>query len=465
MQQMHYDEAKALFISRKFYTMERYWKDVLEPECTDNWRMYNGEDEYIRRRAQENRSALQTPILFPAVEGRVSQIISRLKAREPIVRMQAADKTNPAAVLSALKIQEWIRSILERQNWLEELSVLLTASEIFPIVWVKCRLGEIEMTPSEQAMLGQAFGLPPQALAGEKRTVPEFEALSPGSVYYDFRQKRPQGFIEKFHVKPMALDEIHAMFGSDIVSKIEEFESATPQWEKEWETAAGRKSWHEVGEPRYRLAEGWINAHMSNGDVKRKLVRFFPDVIRDESAATPIGLLVDEDDPPMGFDPFRPVVSRRLPFHLPGKSTVGLGKALQRERAELTNMAIDILGYTAAPPIVMAKGSVDNPNQLRFQARSIWMLNDTSFPPQALHVPAPNAPFLESLKAQTESDMNHITAAYEGITGKPDSSKGRETLGAFRQRTAVGQGRLDLPFISYSGTIRAIVEKYWYYMR
>jgi hypothetical protein len=177
-------------------------------------------------------------------------------------------------------------------------------------------------------------------------------------------------------------------------------------------------------------------------------------------------MMVEEDDPGESFDPFINVTSRRLPFQLAGKSTVSLGKVFQREASELTNMAIDILGYTAAPPIIMQKGAVDNPSALQFSARSLWMINDdVSMPPQALHVPTPNAPFLQAMISDMSANMNHITAAYEGITGQPHQGGGDETLGAFRQRTASAVGRLDLPLLGYARAIRGIAERYWYYMR
>ncbi|HUT60223.1 MAG TPA: hypothetical protein VNA25_20450 [Phycisphaerae bacterium] len=462
----YYDDDPELYISRKFSTFERYWQDVLEKEATDNWEMYNGWDQYIRRRKSENRSSLQLPTLYPAIEGRVSQIMARLTSKEPIIRLRAHDKSDPYQVLSALRVQQWIRDVLDRQNWLEEIAVMMMAAEVFPIVWIKCRMGEIEMTPSEQRGMAEAMGIPPEMMRGQKRTVPEFEILSPGNVYFDYRVKNPhERHIEKFHIKDVTLDEIHERFGADTVRKVEEHESTEPDYIKQWEEAAGRTTYRDRGEPRYRLAEGWINACYKNGKVERRVVRFFPDVVRQDSGDSAIGLLLEDEEPPMSFDPFQPVVSRRLPFHLMGKSTVALGKAFQREAAELTNMAIDILGYTASPPILMEKGAVDNPNQLEFTARSLWLLNDTSFPPQPLHVPTPNAPFLDSVRNQMQDNMNHVTAAYEGITGQQGQSGGRETLGAFRQRTQVGAGRLDIPLLGYARIIAGLTEKYWYYMR
>lgn len=462
----HYDEDPELYISRKFRMYERYWVDVLESESTDNWQMYNGWDEYIRRRKQEQRSALQLPLLYPAIEGRTAQIIAKLTQREPIIQLRPLDKKDPMAIMSALKIQHWIRSVLDRQQWLEELALTIMAAEVFPLVWVKCRIGEIEMTPAEQRLLESTFGLPPGALANERRYVPEFEVLPPGNVFFDYRAKNRRSFIEKFHVKDMTPDEVHERFGADVMRRVERFESTEEQWIKDWEEAAGRKNYRESGEPRYRLAEGWIWAHKSTGEVERRVVRFFPDVIREEFGEHPVGYLVEDDAPPTSFDPFEPVVARRLPFQLMGKSTVALGKAFQRERSELTNMAIDILGYSAAPPIVMQKGSVDNPNQLSFESRALWMINDdVGMVPQALHVPTPNAPFLQAMMVDVENNMNHITAAYEGITGQPNLQKGAETLGEFRARTSVGHGRLDLPMMSYATVIQKIAEKYWYYMR
>jgi hypothetical protein len=462
----HYDDDKAIYVSKKFDMYQRYWRDVMESECTDNWQMYNGWDQYIRRRREESRSSLQMPTLFPAIEGRISQIMSKLTSREPIIQFKAIRKNDPLAVLSALKVQHWVREVLERQNWLDEIMVTMVAAEIFPLVWVKCRIGQIDMTPAEQIELAEIFSLPPDMFAGQKRYVPEFEVLSPGCVYYDYRANTPGQFVQKFHVKEMNLDEIYERYGSDMVLKLENHQSKQDQWVKDWEEAAGRKSYREEGEDRWRLAEGWINAVMSDGTVQRKIVRFFPDVVRDEFGNTPVGLLVEEEDPAESFDPFIHVTSRRLPFQLAGKPTVSLGKVFQREASELTNMAIDILGYTAAPPIVMQKGAVDNPSALQFTARSLWMINeDVSMPPQALHVPAPNAPFLQSMVQSMNENMNHITAAYEGITGQPHQGAGDETLGAFRQRTASAVGRLDMPLLGYSRLIAGIAERYWYYMR
>lgn len=464
---MYYDDNPALFVSRKFSNFERYWKDVLEAECTDNWEMFNGWDSYIRRRKAESRSHIQTPILYPAIEGRVSQLMARLRSREPIMRYRPADRTDPRRVLSALKIQEWVRNVLDRQGWLDEIAVMMIAAEVFPICWVKCRLGEMDMTPAESEQLAGITGMPAQVFRGMKRTVPEFEILSPSEVYHDYRVKNPrQPFIEKFHVKQLSLDEVYDRFGSDMVKRIELHESTEPQHVREWEDAAGRRSYREHGEPRYRLAEGWIWAHYEDGRVERRMVQFFPDVVDEETDATPIGKIVNDIPAPVSFDPFIPVVSRRLPFQLLGKSTVALGKPYQREAAELTNMAIDILGYSAAPPIIMEKGQVDNPHQLEFSSRSLWMLEDGALnnPPRALHVPTPNAPFLNATQAQMEAQLAHVTAAYEGITGQPNISGGDETLGQYRQRTASGQGRLDLPLLTYAGVIAGIGERYWRYM-
>ena len=460
----HFDENPALYVSNKFSIYERYWNDVLEPEATDNWRMFNGWDEYIRRRRQEHRSSLQNPTLFPAVEGRVSQIMARLTSREPIMRFKAEDKSDPYEVLGALKVQQWIRDVLDRQNWLEEIALTMIAAEIFPICWVKCRLGELEMTPAEQRHLSETMGIPREALRKAKRTVPEFELLSPGSVYYDYRARDKRGVIDKFHVKQLSVDEIHTRFGPDIVKRVEDHESQEPSYMLDWEEAAGRKTYRERGEPRYRLAEGWISVQNSDGTVERRVVRFFPDVMREDAGDQPVGLMLENDEPPVNFDPFIPVTSRRLPFLLEGKSTVALGKAYQREAAELTNMAIDILGYSAAPPIVMQKGAVDSPNQLEFSARSLWMINEDFQPPAPLHVPVPNAPFLQAVRSQMQGDMDHVTAAYEGVTGQARQSGPQETLGAFRQRTAVGQGRLDLPLLGYAGVIAGIGERYLGYM-
>lgn len=462
---LHWDDDKEVYISKKFHMYESYWRDVMEAEATDNWQMYNGWDSYIRQRKSEHRSHLQLPILYPAIEGRVAQTMAKLTSKEPIVQFQAVDKKNAFDVLSALKVQQWIRNVLDRQNWLEEIATMMIAAEVFPLVWVKCRIGELEMTPAEQKLLGDSMGIPSRLLAGQTRMVPEFEVLSPGNVYHDFRATNSNGFIQKFHIKHIDVGEIHTMFGSDVVKKVELHQSREPQWLKDWEEAAGRRAYRDQGEDRFRLAEGWILAHHSDGTVEKRVVRFFPDVIRSEFGSTPVGLLIDDEEPPESFDPFTPVVSRRLPFQLMGKSTVSLGKAFQREASELTNMAIDILGYTAAPPILMQKGTVDNPDQLEFSARSLWLLNDdVSMLPQPLHVPTPNAPFLQGMMQNVSEQMNHITAAYEGVTGQP-SVGGEQTLGEFRGRTQSGMGRLDLPLMGYTKVITNIVTKYWYYMR
>jgi hypothetical protein len=167
----------------------------------------------------------------------------------------------------------------------------------------------------------------------------------------------------------------------------------------------------------------------------------------------------------VSFDPFIRIVARRVPGQTMGVSSVGLGKALQREDAELTNMAIDILGYTAAPPILMPPGAVANPQQLQFAARSLWMMEDASIMPQPLHVPTPNAPFMETMRRALNEKMNHTVAAHEGVTGQASPDKGAETLGEYRSRNMGGIGRLDLPYLGYADAVRQIGELYWYYIR
>ena len=453
--------------------------EELSARLQQNWKLYNLVSDELAQRAQlgDGRANLFIPLINPSIDSRVATMVAEILGNIEVLNFKATpNNPNPdLAIERAANCNAVVDFAMNFSDWDTKLIEWITASEIYPVAFVKVFLDEVyrDEPAIENVLPEQLQGLSLERLMSslsevkfKKKLVyrgPMFELLSPHEILYDYNCIRIEDSpfiihrkrVDYFYLKERFKDKI-----SDELLERQEPSQDLNDYAWEEEDQVGRGQGREVQKNNYTLAEAWIKTIDESGHCSYKVYWFLPELSKKEDNKK-LEILDESTPEEMNMagigHPFVELVIRPRPNKLEGMSTADLLTPLQHELSDLHNQLQDVLNYTIYPQLLEESGAVLSPRNRTFSPREIWTVSRKDAV-GILHIPAINLEHIyANIKMVRETAQN--TSASEDYIMGSSFVKSDTTLGEARIKSAGAGRRIGLSILQVYKSVRKLKYK------
>ena len=454
---------------KRIYAEARRRNDDLKEINRENRLLYEGIDENLEKRKSDpnvERSSVFVPELKPAIDTRVSSVITKVEEREfPVTFRPDYENPTPEQKDQALNIERIINGQLRECGYLSggdetDDSIFkdhILSAEMYrspstvKVGWESVYEKEPQVIePSEQEIEGAfAVGRTPPAptvrfIDKYKGGRPVVDLLEPDEFLYEPGisnfQKDSEYAIHAIWVSWSKLMSMAQEFNWDIkkLKKLKEeiidSDSGGETEERFEDSVEGEKGigfQHGIRDGKILITENYVRIYNEAGEeeIHQAVMVALKEIISNKRA------------PHKGIKfSFVPLTSNRLPGTIEGLSTVDVGKQLQFLYNETFNQHLDGVSYRLFPPIIQESGTTFK-EKPRWEPGALWKVTNPEGLRPFIENPGP-MPDLVKIEEAVSAKLRNTTNAEDTSQGFQAQEYEKATATKLR---ASGSARRSMP--------------------
>jgi hypothetical protein len=472
-----FDRDPQRYVGELWKCAQRWW-ETQRKRTQEQWDMFMGRDEFIKRRGDAGYSALSVPLTFVVSEARTSLLWEMLSAAEPFFRFEPLETNALFDRIRAERLESAFEAIRRDLEWDDKIVELFQATDIFDYAWIALELESLMITP-QMGILGG------EQLIGTEKLYPSWNVYAPGQVLIDGFYSREEQIPAKFKVAFMPYHQLkmaypdkvgpwikkHARPRDDSAfynpAAVDENRKGNESVYVRWKNSGGGDN---DGNRGFTVVEAHLTAMFSDGTPRPVIYSFLPDVTTGPEGSTktfkwgmPLG-----DPQPKPYQTVRDMIwmarGRPLPFTSRGMGTADLLVPFQREFSDALSSERDLDRMYLAPPMAVRGELLIGKEKPSLNANEIWTFQDKDWSrqmalsdlAQPIITPTPNRGYLQNTGSKMQNLVDLIGAAMEAQTGEaPDVGR---TATEFSGRTRGAARRITVVFAQHARTFQRIVR-------